>query len=381
MRDDAETGAAWFRRGMVRGRGFVYHGIVAMTEPTLDKKSAAGQTAAHHTAGESPSSTGGTHDLVAGLVGPIREMCKGRLGPVEWFRSTWQRGGAATGYSTWTFPDGRPAEVLVKLPVGPREYGWTVGLGHLENRHWETPEAVSLPVPRVMAAGEMIGGYDLAWFITEKLSGPALNQAISEAVVREILRAAAEFHAAAGALRPVEGAGEQRNWCELIARSRELLEFTTMPDPKRWAKCLSRLERALPRVLGVWESRRLETWCHGDLHPGNAMRRETGGSDPGRCVLFDLAFVHPGHWVEDAVYVERQFWAHPEVLGKTKPIRELRRERKVLGLDIDGDHAELAAARRVLMAGCAPAWWESEGTPAYARGALAILEKHLDLFG
>ncbi|MDQ7012816.1 MAG: phosphotransferase [Planctomycetota bacterium] len=365
---------------VVRGRGIVYHGSVAMTEPTLDKKPAAGDKAAPTNARESPSSTGGTHDLVEGLVGPLREMCKGRLGPVQWFRSTWQRGGAATGYSTWTFSDKTQVDVLVKLPVGPREYGWTVGLGHLDNRLWHTPEAVSLPVPRVIAAGEMIGGYDLAWFVVERLSGPALNQAISEPVVREILHAAAEFHAAAAALKPVEGAGEQRDWHELIARSRELLEFTTMPETKRWAKCLSQLARALPRVLEVWKSRPLETWCHGDLHPGNAMRRELGPDEPGRCVLFDLAFVHPGHWVEDAVYVERQFWAHPEVLGKTKPIQELRRQRRALGLESSGDYTELAAARRVMMAGCASAWWESEGTPAYARGALRVLEKHLGLF-
>jgi len=347
-----------------------------MSEPAPDKQPAA--KAARRNVGDVPSSTGG-HDLVEGLVAPLRLMCRERLGPIEWFRSTWQRGGAATGYSTWTFTDGTTAEVLVKIPVGPSEYGWTVGLGHYDNDLWNSPEVRALPVPRVVAAGEMLGGYDLAWFIVEKLSGPALNQRICERVVREILCAAAEFQARAASLRAVAGAGEQRDWHGLIARSRELLEFTTMPEQKRWAKCLQRLERSLPRVLSVWESRPFNTWCHGDLHPGNAMRREIG-QDDGRCVLFDLAFVHPGHWVEDAVYVERQFWAHPEVLGTTKPVQELARQRKALGLDSQGEVGQLAAARRVLMAGCAPAWWETEGSPAYAMGALGMLEKHLDLF-
>lgn len=347
-----------------------------MSEPAPDKQPAV--KAARRNVGDIPSSTGG-HDLVEGLVAPLRLMCQDRLGSVEWFRSTWQRGGAATGYSTWTFADGTTAEVLVKLPVGPHEYGWTVGLGNFDNNLWNTPELCALPVPRVVAAGEMLGGYDLAWFVVEKLSGPALNQQISEQVVREILCAAAEFQSRACSLRPVAGEGERRDWHGLVARSREMLEFTTMPEQKRWARSLRRLERALHRVVAEWNSRPFDTWCHGDLHPGNAMRRELGQAQ-GRCVLFDLAFVHPGHWIEDAVYVERQFWAHPEVLGKTRPVRELERQRRALGLGTAGDVPRLAAARRVLMAGCAPAWWETEGSPAYAAGALGMLEKHLDLF-
>lgn len=349
-----------------------------MTESAPDKQAAA-QAARHQSISDTASSTG-THDLVEGLVEPLRAMCKGRLGPVEWFRSTWQRGGAATGYSNWTFADGSTTEVLVKVPVGPREFGWTVGLGSVDHDLWHAPEAHALPVPRVVAAGEMLGGYDLAWFVVEKLTGPALNQHIDEAVVREILESAAVFQSRALALRPVSGTGEQRDWHGLIAKSCEQLEFTTMPDMKRWAKALKRLTRSLPGVLEVWEGRPFDTWCHGDLHPGNAMRRECGQAGTDRCVLFDLAFVHPGNWVEDAVYVERQFWAHPEVLGTTRPVQLLRERRKALGLACCPESGRLAAARRVLMAGCAPAWWETEGTPAYARGALEVMEKYLDMF-
>lgn len=71
----------------------------------------------------------------------------------------------------------------------------------------------------------------------------------------------------------------------------------------------------------MWESRPRDTWCHGDLHPGNAMRRDLGNGQRGRCVLLDLAFVHPGHWVEDAVYIERQFWARPSCLARPSRCR------------------------------------------------------------
>lgn len=349
-------------------------------ESTPDKTQAARSGPTRLGGDRNPPRNGDTHDLAAALETPLRAMCLDRLGPVEWFRCSWQRGAAATGKASWAFPDGSATDVIVKLPVGPKEYAWTVGLGNIDHDRWSPDLARSLPVPRVLASGDVLNGYDLAWFVIERLAGPALHQEIGEPAVQELLRTAAEFHAGAQALRPVEGPGEQRDWGELVERSREQVGFTTMPEPARWKVALQKLAKALPRVLAVWNTRPRDTWCHGDLHFGNAMRRDLGDGGPGRCVLLDMAFVHPGHWVEDAVYVERQFWAHPEMLGKTKPVQELRRHRKALGLDCDGGHAELAAARRVLMAGCAPAWWETEGSAAYARGALEILERYLPKF-
>ncbi|VAX41961.1 hypothetical protein MNBD_PLANCTO03-2250 [hydrothermal vent metagenome] len=351
-----------------------------MPEFTPEKHSAATDKAAVEETRLAAVPTGDTHDLAVMLESPLRESCSQRLGQVEWFRSTWQHGGAATGFSTWAFADGSQIEVIVKLPVGPKEYAWTVGLGTIDHDQWETDDGRAMPVPRVVAAGETLGGYDLAWIIIERLAGPALNHEINEPMVKELLHTAAEFHAAASSVRTVDGQGEERDWHHLIARSREALDYVHMPDTQRWREMLHKLERGLKRVLRVWEARPRDTWCHGDLHPGNAMRRDLGNGDRGRCVLLDLAFVHPGHWVEDAVYIERQFWAHPEVLGKTKPVSEMGRRRRALGLEPHGNHGELAAARRVLMAGCVPAWWESEGTPAYAKGAMDVLDRHLHMF-
>lgn len=350
------------------------------SESTPEKQAAASKEAAIDETGREPIPTGDTHDLAVGLEGPLHDMCRGQLGPVEWFRSTWQRGGAATGFSTWTFDDGSAADVIVKLPVGPKEYAWTVGLGTIAHEQWETEDGRAMPVPRVVAAGDVLGGYDLGWIVIERLAGPSLNHEIDETMVKELLHTAAEFHAAAATARPVDGQGERREWGELIARSREALDYVHMPDIQRWREMLHKLERCLKRVLAVWETRPRDTWCHGDLHPGNAMRRDLGNGHRGRCVLLDLAFVHPGHWVEDAVYVERQFWAHPEVLGSTRPVADMGRRRRELGLEPHGNHGELAAARRVLMAGCAPAWWETEGSRAYARGAMEVLDRHLHAF-
>ncbi len=355
-------------------------GLPMNSESTPEKQLAASQEAAAAKTGRGPIPTGDTHDLAVALDAPLRDMCGQHLGQIEWFRSTWQRGGSATGFSTWTFEDGSQTNVIVKLPVGPQEYAWTVGMGTLDHTKWETENGQAMPVPRVVAAGEVLGGYDLAWIIIERLAGPALNHEINEPMLKDLLHTAVEFHAAASEVRRVDGEGEQRDWKHLISRSREALDYVNMPDIQRWREMLHKLERSLKRVLVVWEGRPRDTWCHGDLHPGNAMRRDMGSGQRGRCVLLDLAFVHPGHWVEDAVYIERQFWAHPEIMGKIKPVQEMGKKRRAMGMKIIGNHGELAAARRVLMAGCVPAWWETEGSQAYARGALDRLDRYIHMF-
>ena len=51
-------------------------------------------------------------------------------------------------------------------------------------------------------------------------------------------------------------------------------------------------------------------------------------------VLIDLAEVRPGHWVEDAVYLERLHWARPERLKGRNPVKLLAAARRRLGLEI-----------------------------------------------
>ena len=101
----------------------------------------------------------------------------------------------------------------------------------------------------------------------------------------------------------------------------------------------------------------------------------------GHCVLIDLALVHAGHWVEDAVYLERLHWHRPEALHGVKPVQTLAKFRKELGLpNTEGeDHGLLANTRRVLMAATTPAYLHREGNPKYVRAALNKLETLLPL--
>lgn len=164
------------------------------------------------------------------------------------------------------------------------------------------------------------------------------------------------------------------NWAENIARARDAVRTHGLADAQRWNEALKGVQKVLPLLVRRWSSRPINTWCHGDLHPGNAMRRSAGGM-PGRCVLIDLALVHAGHWVEDAVYLERQFWGHADLLHGVKPVSELARLRREAGIPVEPDYGEIAVARRILMASLVPLFVDRENNAKYVRGAIEVIEK------
>ena len=94
-------------------------------------------------------------------------------------------------------------------------------------------------------------------------------------------------------------------------------------------------------------------------------------------MLIDLAFVHTGHWVEDAVYLERQFWSHPEQLHGVHIVSLMAKCRRDNGLSTDGDYGAVANLRRLLMAAVVPAHLRSEGSPRYVHAALEVVERLL----
>lgn len=330
------------------------------------------------------------HQLGASLGPVLCHVCGDRLGHIEWFRCAWQHGGAATGFAAWR--DGHTeAPVMVKLPVGSREHRWTTSIAGL------FPECDPGPTPRVLAAGTELGGYDLAWLVLERLPGLPLSTSLSAESVHDMLDAAARFHEAAlrasPSVRPADEPTKAHDWEGLLAKSRELVRESGLPEAHRWKDAVKRVQRALPTLRAKWERRQVNTWCHGDLHPANVLRRatpravqpQTAGQatvsvpvhTSGGGVLIDLAMVHSGHWVEDAVYLERLYWGRSELLHGIKPVSHLAKLRREMGLPTDDDYAQLAAVRRVLMAGCVPAYATFEGHPKYTHAALEILDQYL----
>jgi aminoglycoside phosphotransferase (APT) family kinase protein len=329
---------------------------------------------------------GATHDsssLAAALEPALRHACDGRLSEISWFRSHWQHGGAATGFAQWHSDDGHdggraaPARVMVKLPVGPGEHRWTTDLATLAG---DDPRACT---PRVFAGGREVGGHELCWLVVEALDPTPLHLERSAAEVETLIRAAADFHALARRARTVDGPAPREDWEVLIGRARQAAHSPALPHHQRWNDVLKKVQKHAHALAARWESRPRSCWCHGDLHAANALHRlrpcDNGGPprpDESCCVLIDLALVHPGHWVEDMVYLERQHWSRPETLHGVKPVSAMARLRRERGLPAE-DHAELADLRRVLMAATAPAFAAREGSARYLDAALHVLEQAL----
>jgi len=324
---------------------------------------------------------------LAHLLEPaLKTACDGRLSDIQWFRSAWQAGGASTGFASFAIDGGDPAPVVIKLPVGPSEFHWTRRLGSVHQHGPPDREgAVECRcTPRVFAAGTSVGGYDLAWLVIERLDGPPLSAKVDQRGIEDFLTAAVDWYAAAGRARPVGEASPatSRDFASLIAKGREVIHQHGIPDEQQWNTAIRRTQKALPDLLARWAARPISTWCHGDLHLGNAMRRGgTAEGDQRACVLIDLALVHPGHFVEDAVYLERLYWAKPELLCGVKPASFVSRLMRERGLLKGEDPAALAHTRRALMAACVPAFLRHEGHPKYVKAALEMLERTLPLLG
>lgn len=314
--------------------------------------------------------------LARSLEPVIRTSCEGRLGEIEWFRASWQRGGAATGYSTWSDNETGEVPVIVKLPVGLTELDWTVRLGDHGLDRDVVVGQIPHPTPRVLGSGAELGGHDLGWLVIERLEGKTVAGDLTERSMTGLLNAAVEFQARADAQGIAMGEPPATpDWSGALDQSKVWVRDNPIDEAKRWKKAITAAHNALPAALSKWETRSINTWCHGDLHPGNAMHMEPHSDHPDRCVLIDLALVHAGHWVEDAVYLEHLFWGHEEKLFGIKPVRQMRTLRKERGLAVEGHDSELADIKRMLMAACAPSFFGVEGDSKYLARALELTER------
>ncbi len=325
----------------------------------------------------------------AALEPVLREECAGRLSGVSWFRTDWQRGGALTGYAAYTHEDGTQDEVVVKLPVPPRERSWLVRLSEngsaaSEARSKKTSAAPGpLPgaggvTPRVFAHGEALNGYDLAWVVMEKLPHGPLGVAWEGREFDLLVEAAGRFYAAADATPLPEGAKpEPRDWDDLLRRAREKVKAKDWPNGQAWKQALKKSGKQLDRWAEAWEARPVTGWCHGDLHLGNAMSRhaaELAEQEDTDAVLLDLANVRPGHWLEDAVYAEHLYWSRRDRLGGRKLVSLVAKARKTHGLSVGDDWSPLAETHRRLVAMASPVTIAQHGGgTAYLDAALALL--------
>src|ERR1043165_3162065 len=147
------------------------------------------------TMGEVAHSSGQDGRSLGESLGPaLVEHCGGKLRDLAWFRSSWQRGGAATGFGTRRNGDGREHGAMVKLPVGPAEFRWTTAMAAAGTEE--------CPTPRVLASGASLGGYDLAWLVVEKFHGHTLTHGWCQKSLEDLMRCTARMQARAAAVAP-----------------------------------------------------------------------------------------------------------------------------------------------------------------------------------
>lgn len=312
------------------------------------------------------------------LLPQLNAECDGRLEGIRWFRTDWQRGGAATAYASLAPDQDHPIsrDVVIKFPIGPREYRVLVALTE-----------TAAPTPRIAYHGTELGSFDMAWIVMERIAGHPLKADPSKKSFQLCADALARYYASAEQCWPLHEHETSTDWPRLIAKARDSAKVNAIPDAQHWSNAIHQVQRTLDRLLVKWHTRPVNAWCHGDLHLANVMVRDPrspwcgAAAEPDaapQAVLLDFASVRAGHWIEDAVYLERQYWANPEVTGKIKPVSMIAKARRRAGLEAD-DYAQLASIRRILLAACVPAFLDREGHPSYLAAALAMLEKQLGI--
>lgn len=323
--------------------------------------------------------------LGAMLAPALRHAAGNSLGDIEWFRTSWQRGGAATGFSTWTLEDGQVVPCMVKVPVGPVERRWATALGDCWRRGWASPDCATLSTPRVLASADELGAYDLCWLVVERFEGGTVASQFDKEGLQALIEAASDFQIRAEAKFRPSGQAFDPDWAAAHDHARQLAHDGAIPDAQHWNQALKHARRLLPDALSMWKARPVNAWLHGDLHPANAMwrsRPDNGHGHAGqRCALIDLGLVRPGHWAEDGLYLERQFWGRSERLYGLKPVSLMARARRDAGLAVEPDYARLLESKRLIASAAAPANLEHEGDGIYLSGALAVLERSVRSLG
>lgn len=299
----------------------------------------------------------------ASLEPVLQKACDDKLSQVSWFRTDWQRGGALTGYASYRTDEGADTSVVVKLPVPPVERLWLARL--------QTAQDV---VPRLYAHGEVLNGYDMAWIVMERMAYGPLDSAWAGGQFDLLVEAAGRFYKAAGEF-PTAVPAPERDWQEIFQHARQNVHRHGLPQQQRWNKVFKHANRKLKQWLTIWNGRAVDHWCHGDLHPGNAMTRVAPPGGP--ALLIDFALTHPGHWVEDAVYLEHLYWSRRDRLDGRRLCRQIAHERKGRGLPVDPDWPRLAQTRRVLLALSTPAQLHLDGNAHHVQAALELLESEV----
>jgi len=294
----------------------------------------------------------------AQLEKALVQQCSGRLSDMRWFYTDWQHGGSLTGYAV--YHDKRDYDVFVKVPVPENEMVWA-------RRLQDAGDVVA----HLFEHGHTLGEHKLGWVIMERLPYGPLGSAWAGKEFDLLIEAVGRFYLAASAFE-IESEVEVRDWVGELDSARKSVRRYDLADGSRWNKALKAAQKKVKSWAKMWNQRCVDHYCHGDMHLGNAMTRYPAPQGP--AVLIDLALVHRGHWIEDAVYFEQQYWGHEGAVDGRKLARQLAHQRKSLGLSMDKKWSQLADVYRALLAMSAPLSSQTRNDSAHMQTALTVLE-------
>ncbi len=320
----------------------------------------------------SPGSGAGENEQPLSMFGEqlgpaLQRACGERLNDLHWFRTSWQRGGALTGYAAFNHDGGGSADAVVKLPVPPQELQW---LRRLQPDEHDAGEVT----PRLFASGDRLNGYDLAWVVMEQLPHGPLSSQWEGEEFDLLVDAIGRFYAAVSR-HDVNRGPRDEDWPDILKRARTAVRAHQIAEEQRWSAGLKQLHKRLKKLLSDWDERPTDAWCHGDFHLANALTRRQPPHGP--ALLIDFAEVHAGHWVEDAVYLEHLYWARPQRLTGRNLVKLVAAARKQYGMSNDPQWPRYADIRRVMLAAAAPAYLHDQGDPLHLRASLDVLERGL----
>ncbi|MEL6743766.1 MAG: aminoglycoside phosphotransferase family protein, partial [Planctomycetota bacterium] len=243
------------------------------------------------------------------------------------FRTVWQHGGAATA---WVKCVETQRDGMVKLPVKAWERRW-----HRRIRESRDPDLA----PDLFAIGDTIGNVDFAWIVMERIRGNPLHQVPDAHSVEQACEAFARFQKAS---RPfaVQRRPAPAGWLKQIEQTRKSLQALPQDLAVSWRDALDALAKYHDEAIAAWRYRPIKGWVHGDAHLGNILRTEQD-----EVHLIDFAEVRAGHWVEDAIALERPLWQRPELLSNMDPVDMMAGYRRQLGLPVRAEDGRLAAIR------------------------------------
>ena len=297
---------------------------------------------------KSEANNHGNSQLADTLLPHLYRACEGHLKDVHWFRTDWQRGGAATGRATWQGKDGESHDVMVKFPIRARELLWT--------RRLQLPEMTSNRSYLICTSKQP--NPTICWLVIEWPIWPA-GQTLARRSCLENDRSRHPIPSGGRRVRSREGKAVPRTGTPCASIPFEDQEKSHHGGGP--VVLAGQAQNNLPPMVDRWRGCR-------PLDSRRSPSRQRHGrvaAASGDVTLIDLAEVRPGHWVEDAVFLERRLWASPERLEATRPVHTMAKARMARGLPTEKDCEPLADIRRALMAATTPAFMKTEGHPGF----------------